>query len=81
MIKGAKMSFEEQVSFDPRPMQQEIPLDVSWRANTATDKLHSAFEDYRVRGEQTTPRVDWPFLTFWVSYAAGIVFIVGWALS
>ena len=35
MIPGAKMSFEEQVSFDPQPMQLEIRRDVSRTTHTA----------------------------------------------
>jgi hypothetical protein len=61
-------------------MQLEIPLIVRSTINTATVKLHREFEDHRVQHEHT-PQIDWPFLTFWVSYAVAIVFIAVWALT
>jgi len=81
MIEQAKFSFDDQVSFDARLMQLEIPLNVSSTTSTATDKLHSKFEDHRVQDEQNTPQIDWLFLTFWTSYAAGIVYIAVSALT
>jgi hypothetical protein len=81
MIEQAKFSFDEHVSFDARSMQLEIPLNVNSTTNTATDKLHSEFEDHRVQDEQNTPQMDWLFLTFWTSYAAGIASIAVWALT
>ena len=81
MIEVAKLSFDEQVSFDAQSMQLEIPLNVSSTTSTATDKLHREFEDHRVRAERNTSQIDWPFLTFWTSYAAGVVFIAVWALT
>jgi hypothetical protein len=81
MIEQAKFSFDDHVSFDARWMQLEIPLNVSSTTDTATDKLHSEFEDHRVQDERNTPQIDWPFLTFWVSYAVGTVFIAVWALN
>ena len=77
----AKLSFDDHVSFDARSMQLEIPLIVNSTTNTATDKLHSEFEDHRVQDEQNTLQMDWLFLTFWTSYAAGIVSIAVWALT
>jgi hypothetical protein len=74
MIEKAKFSFDDHVSFDARSMQLEIPLFVRSTTNTATVKLHSEFEDHRVQDEHT-PQIDWPFLTFWFSYAVAIVFI------
>ena len=81
MIERAKFSFKDQVSFDARLMQLEIPLNISSTTNTATDKLHSEFEDPWVQDEQNTPQINWLFLTFWTSYAAGIVSIAVWALT
>jgi|SRR4029434_858226 hypothetical protein len=81
MIEKAKFSFDDHVSFDARSMQLEIPLIVNSTTNTATDKLHSEFEDHRVQDEQNTLQMDWLFLTFWTSYAAGIVSIAVWALT
>jgi hypothetical protein len=81
MIEQAKFSFDDQVSFNARLMLLEIPLNVSSTTRTATDKLHSEFEDHRVQDEQNTPQIDWPFLTFWTSYVAGIVYIAVWALT
>jgi hypothetical protein len=80
MIEQAKFSFDDQVSFDARLMQLEIP-NVSSTTSTATDKLHSEFEDHRLQDEQNTPQIDWLFLTFWTSYGAGIVSIAVWALT
>jgi hypothetical protein len=80
MIELAKLSFDDQVGFDARLMQLEIPLHVSSTTSTATDKLHSEFEDHRVQDEPNTPQIDWLYLTFWTSYAAVIVFAV-WALT
>jgi hypothetical protein len=80
MIEQAKFSFDDHVSFDARSMQLEIPLIVRSTINTATVKLHREFEDHRVQHEHT-PQIDWPFLTFWVSYAVAIVFIAVWALT
>ena len=81
MIEQAKFSFDDQVGFDARWMQLEIPLHVSSTTSTATDKLHSEFEDHRVQDEQNTPQINWLFLTFWTSYAAGIASIAVWALT
>jgi len=81
MIERAKFSFKDQVSFDARLMQLEIPLNISSTTNTATDKLHSEFEDPWVQDEQNTPQINWLFLTFWTSYAASIVSIAVWALT
>jgi hypothetical protein len=81
MIEQAKFSFDDQVSFDARLMQLEIPLNISSTTNTATDKLHSEFEDHWVQDEQNTPQINWLFLTFWTSYAASIVSIAVWALT
>jgi hypothetical protein len=81
MIEQAKFSFDDHVSFDARSMQLEIPLIVRSTTNTATVKLHREFEDHRVQDERNTPQIDWPFLTFWVSYAVGTVFIAAWALT
>jgi hypothetical protein len=81
MIEQEKCSFDDHVSFDARWMQLEIPLNVNSITNTATDKPHSEFEDHRAQDERNTPQTDWPFLAFWVSYAAGIVFIAVWALT
>jgi hypothetical protein len=82
VIEPAKFSFDDHVSFDARWMQLEIPLNVIARQPIPrTDKLHSEFEDHRVQDERNTPQIDWPFLTFWVSYAVGTVFIAVWALN
>jgi hypothetical protein len=81
MIEQAKFSFDDHVSFDARWMQLEIPLLVSSTTSTATVKLRNEFEDHRVQDEQIAPQIDWLFLTFWTSYAAGIVFIAVWALT
>ena len=81
MIEQAKFSFDDQVSFDARSIQLEIPLNVSSTSDTVTDTLHGEFEDDRVHDEQHTPQIDWPFLSFWTSYAAGIVSIAVWALT
>ena len=81
MIEQAKFSFDDHVSFDARSMQLKIPLNVNSTTNSATDKPHSEFEDHRAQDERNTPQTDLPFLTFWVSYAAGIVFIAVWALT
>jgi hypothetical protein len=81
MIERAKFSFKDQVSFDARLMQLEIPLNISSTTNTATDQLHSEFEDPWVQDEQNTPQINWLFLTFWTSYAASIVSIAVWALT
>ena len=81
MIEQAKFSFHDHVSFDARWMQLEIPLNINSTTNPATDKPHSEFEDHRAQDERNTPQTDWPVLTSWVSYAAGIVFIAVWALT
>ncbi|HEY3038009.1 MAG TPA: hypothetical protein VGJ66_04685 [Pyrinomonadaceae bacterium] len=81
MILREKMSFDDEQSFDPRSLQLELPFDVSWTTDTATDKLHHQFEDHRIISETVTPRLGWPKLTLWVSYAAGIMFIAAWALN
>jgi hypothetical protein len=81
MIDLAKLSFDNQVSFEARMMQLELPLHVSSTPSTATGELHSEFEDYRVQDERNTSQIDWPFLTFWTSYAAGIASIAVWALT
>lgn len=81
MIEQAKFSFDDQVSFDARWIQLEIPLNVSSTTNPSTDKLHTQFEDHRIQDGRNIPQTDWPFLTFWVSYAAAIVFIAVWALT
>lgn len=76
MIEQAKFSFDDHVSFDAQSMQLEIPLNHISTTNSATE-----FEDYRIQDEKNTPQIDWPFLTFWVSYPAAIVFIAVWALT
>ena len=81
MIEQAKFSFDDHVSFDARWTQLEMPLNVSSTTNTVADKLHSEFEDHRVQDEQHKPQIDWLFLTFWTSYAAGIVSIAVWTLT
>jgi hypothetical protein len=81
MIEQAKFSSDDQVTFGARSIQLEIPVNVSSTTNTATDTLHSEFEDHRVQDERHTPQIDWLFLTFWTSYAAGIVSIAVWALT
>jgi hypothetical protein len=81
MIEQAKFSIDDHMSFDARWSQLEIPLNVSSITSSATDKLHSEFEDYRVKDEPTAPQINWSFLTFWASYAAAIVSIVAWALT
>ena len=81
MIEQAKFSFDDHVSCDARWIELEIPLNVGATTNTATDKLQSEFEDHRVQDEQKTLRIDWSFLTFWVSYTAAIVSIVVWVLA
>lgn len=81
MLQQAKFSFDDHVSFDAQGMALEIPLNGSSPTNITTDELHSEFEDHRVQDERNTPQTDWPFLTFWFSYAAGIVFVVFWTLT
>jgi hypothetical protein len=81
MIEQAEFSFDDHASFDARWMQLEIPLNVSSTTNPAADKVHTEFEDHRVQDERSTPQTEWPFLTFWVSYVLGIVFIAVWALT
>jgi hypothetical protein len=66
MIEQAKFSVDD-YGFDARSMQTE-----------ATDKFLSEFEDHRALDERNRAQINWPFLTFWVSYAAGIVFIAVW---
>ncbi|MCI0562753.1 MAG: hypothetical protein MN733_30090 [Nitrososphaera sp.] len=61
MIEQAKFSFDDHVSSDARWMQLEIPLNVGSTNNTATDKLHTEFEDHRVLDERNTPQIDWSF--------------------
>ena len=80
MIEQAKFCFDDHVTFDARSMQLEIPLNVSSTTDTATDIPHSEFEDHRVQDKQHSPPIDWLFLTFWISYTAGIVSITVWAL-
>jgi hypothetical protein len=80
MTEQAQFSFDDQVSFDARSIQLETPLNVSSATDTATDTLHGEFEDHRAN-EHHRPRIDWLFLTFWTSYAAGIVSIAVWALT
>lgn len=82
MIEQAKFSFDDDgVNFDARSMQLEIPANVSSTTDTATDILHSEFEDQRIQDKQQTPPIDWLFLTFWTSYAAGIISITVWTLT
>ncbi|HXV84184.1 MAG TPA: hypothetical protein VEG60_30400 [Candidatus Binatia bacterium] len=81
MIEQENFSFDDHVSIDAGWMQVEIPPDVILTTNTAIDQLHSEFEDHRIQDERNIPQTDWPFLTFWVSYAAGIVFISVWVLT
>jgi hypothetical protein len=78
MIEQAKFSFDDEVSFDARSMQLEIPLNVGSTSTTATDNLRREFEDHRVQDEQNTTQIYWPFLVFSVSYAALIVSIGVW---
>jgi hypothetical protein len=81
MIEQTEFLFDDKASFDAQLMHLEIPLNVSSPISTATDKLHSEFEDHRVQRGQETPQIDWLFLTFWSSYAAGIGYIAVWALT
>jgi hypothetical protein len=73
--------FDARVNFDAQWMQLEIPLNVSSTTNPATRKLHREFEDHRSQDERYTTKIDWPFLSFWVSYVAGIAFNTLWALK
>jgi hypothetical protein len=81
MIEHTKLSVGERAGFHPRSMQPDLPFDDGRTTKKAADKLRRGFNDRRPQGERIPPRADWLFITFWISYAAGILCIAVWALA
>ena len=73
--------FDAPVNFDAQRIQLEIPLNVSSTTHPTTGKFYREFEDHRSQDEGNSAKIDWLFLTFWISYVMGIAFIVYWVLK